>query len=1185
MNTCIKRIIKKIAQLQSKISRSGSRDSAVYEVAVMKIRDYLFSERFSDAELLLRHMLLVEMHEPELWELLGDCLKYSNVEEAITCYSRAIEIEPNFLSSYHSLGLMNISLNRLPDALIMLERASTIDPNNISVLVNLAETLRLLKRLEQASAIYRKAIALKTDDPELFYAQAICLSDLNNFKEAEAAFQKALELDSKNEAVYFELGTMYQISKEYSEAKEMFSQLIKLNPKNPDGYLGLAGVQLTEGLFQQSYETQTLGINSCDFVTADIHRQMIHICANLYGKDDEVAYHLKKVEELAPDTSHINDAVQYMREQKFAEALTVLDSFKQQNLSVHLAELNKSLTLLLLGFYKEGWQAYEARKLEKLVSDNVLSVSRIIPLPFWDGTPVLDKTLVVVIEQGIGDTIHFVRYLTILKNYVGKIILACNPNLASLFICIPDISIVTCTIEEVINADYQVLLLSLPMILKTEVSTIPNQIPYLFADNHLADQWRSRLKPWEDTFKVGLVWAGGVVFKGDLNRSIKLSQFSSIFKLENITFFSLQLGPQSAQISEKPPGAELIDFTQYITNFADTAAYLSQLDLVISVDTAAAHLAGAIGMPVWILLPFFPDHRWFLEREDSPWYPTARLFRQSKSRRWDDVFDKIEKTLSLAVSAEPHDKKLHLAAPKRDLAGEAELQLQYGREAYKSESYEEARSFFEQAVVLKSDSVNAWYNLGLANQALERHFVARSCYQRVLALNPSDAGVYFNIGCIEANQRNFAAAIENFRQSWQFDSSNPKTAYNYSHLLWNVLELDQALIVQTQGLKLDPTDKLAWANYALILAEMGKGSEANIAIEKAEECHLDDDENAWMEYATMLFSLRHYDMAISAFRHVMSLNPDNSYAYLYQSFIYLKQGLWSEGWALFEYRLTTPSFEKVSYSGAVWDGSEMPNSVLLVHSEQGLGDVIQCMRYLPLLKPKFKHIVLHIPETIAPLINMIPGVSNWTVESGIVPEHDVRISAMSLPMIFKTRLDNVPGDIPYIVVPEIYFPKWKTLAEMRHKKKRVGLAWAGSKNHHNDIRRSIGFDVLQPLLSIKKIQFWSLQKHSSQAVGENLRDGAHWVDKMHLSANMADTAALIIQLDLVITVDTAIAHLAGALGKPVWILLPYNADYRWLESRSDSPWYPTAKLFRQDDQHQWPAVIDQIKHELSVFIN
>jgi len=1181
MNSWAGKIKNKIAHALVRTTRSTSKNLVAYQEEIGRINAYLSNEQYQDAERLIRNLLQDFIDTADLWRLLGASFERRNPIEATVYYQRAIDLDAMHVDSYLGLAAANILLNKFKNALIFIEKAESLQPNNIKVLRSLADILCKLNKHSDALKYFKTAINLFPDDANLWCAQARCFSALNQFDSAESSFSEALKLDSKNQDVQFALGHFYQESKNYTKAIEIFKELISINPRELKHYMALAGVQLIDGQYQEAYLTQKLGIEKSDTENAEAHRQMLHICANFYGKDDEVAYHSKKVQELAPDVSHINDAVYYLRQHKFAEALSVLDQFKQLNPADTLSELNKAITLLMLGFYREGWAAYEARKQEKLVNDSSLRTSRQIPLPFWDGSPINDKSLVVVTEQGVGDCIHFVRYLPLLKSYAGTVILTCNPNVEGMFGSISGIKIAR-SVEDVINADYQVLLLSLPMIFKTELSNIPNTVPYLYPNKDAQVEWNRRLLPWKNQLKVGLVWAGAAVFKGDLNRSIKLSEFAPIFGVKDVTFFSLQIGVQSAQIKEKPEGADLIDLTEYIKNYADTAAFITQLDLVISVDTSVAHLAGALAVPVWILLPYFPDYRWLIEREDSPWYPTARLFRQTKHRRWDEVLFKMASALEYVNEVAIQDRQKAMAPQSRNLTLEAEINLSKGRAAYAQKDYEAAKAAFENALLLQPDLVNAWYNLGLVNQIMNHPHVAKICYERVLSLNPSDAGALHNLGCISADYKNNLEAAKYFERAWALDATNPAVAYNYSRLLWTTLDIKKGLEVQKAGLDIDPQSRLGWVNYARLLADAGDYNHVKKALIHAFQCPLLEDDELCIEEGEMLFSLGNDDTAFNAFERAKELNPKNSNAVYGQALIYLKRGEFAEGLQCLEQRLEIKSEFDNRYLSPFWDGGEMRDAILLVYSEQGLGDTIQSLRYLPMLKSKFKEIVFHLPLALAGLIHLIPEFENATVSSDEVPQHDVRISDISLHSRFNVSLETIPNNVPYLYVNQLDTVKWQSFKEMRIRLPRVGLVWAGSPDHLNDARRSIPLQMFSKLLHNKKIQWWSLQKNRDSEQLSTHDFGL--VDKMGLSANLADTAALIKELDLIITVDTSVAHLAGALGKTVWILLPFNSDYRWLIGREDSPWYPSAKLFRQGNDHSWSSVIVGLEVKLQQWL-
>ncbi len=313
------------------------------------------------------------------------------------------------------------------------------------------------------------------------------------------------------------------------------------------------------------------------------------------------------------------------------------------------AHWNLSLTLLLDGRFSEGWQQYGWRHKVNLGSG---TYPHRYDMPLWDGAQFHGKRLLVHYEQGFGDTIQFVRYLPMVKARGGTVILEARKPLAMLFYRSLGVDeIVPGSLEHRPNveADFHISVMDLPAIFGTTVETIPASVPYLHPDPCRVEYWRNRLS--SDKFKVGLVWGGSVTHGNDRRRSCKLAQFEPLFTVPGIGFYGLQKGPQAAQADLLGTEMELINLGDELDDLDDTAAVIENLDLMISVDTSVAHLAGAIGGPVWTLLPFSPDWRWMLGRDDSPWYPTMRLFRQETPDRWDTVFESVTEELQLLAES------------------------------------------------------------------------------------------------------------------------------------------------------------------------------------------------------------------------------------------------------------------------------------------------------------------------------------------------------------------------------------------------------------------------------------------------------------------------------------------------------------------------------------------------------
>jgi len=251
--------------------------------------------------------------------------------------------------------------------------------------------------------------------------------------------------------------------------------------------------------------------------------------------------------------------------------------------------------------------------------------------------------LLLYTEQGMGDAIQFIRYAGMARSRVGRIILECHASLVRLLSDVDGVDQVLSAGEPVPKCDLCLPLLSLPRVLEATLEGIPNKIPYHKADIRLIEKWRSKMDPVK--YKIGLVWAGNPKHLDDHNRSCKLSVFAHLLKIPGVIFYSLQKENPDMQSMNKTEGISLIDAASELTDFADAAALIVNLDLIISVDTSVAHLTGALGRQVWTLLPFAPDWRWMLNRNNTPWYPTMRLFRQNRFGDWDSVLVNVEKAL------------------------------------------------------------------------------------------------------------------------------------------------------------------------------------------------------------------------------------------------------------------------------------------------------------------------------------------------------------------------------------------------------------------------------------------------------------------------------------------------------------------------------------------------------------
>jgi len=322
--------------------------------------------------------------------------------------------------------------------------------------------------------------------------------------------------------------------------------------------------------------------------------------------------------------------------------------------------------------------------------------------------------------------------------------------------------------------------------------------------------------------------------------------------------------------------------------------------------------------------------------------------------------------------------------------------------------------------------------------------------------------------------------------------------------------------------------------------------------------------------------------AIDAFRHALALKPDFAHARWNLSLALLLDGQLVEGWREYDARLALPELgrDRHRFPGQSWDGTALAGKTLLVYPEQGLGDALQFARYATLLMETGARCVIRCLDALAPLLATIPGVAEVSRDDEALPQYEAHLPLLSLPRVLGTTPETIPATVPYIAVSDVKRAVARAMLARAGRPPRIGLCWAGNAAHGNDRNRSLPLAALAPLFAVPGIAWFSLQQGKAAAQIAASPAADHLVPLLADTA-LVDTAALIAELDLIITVDTSIAHLAGALARPAWVLLPFAPDWRWQLGRDDSPWYPTLRLFRQPRLRDWQSVVARVQARLA----
>jgi len=526
--------------------------------------------------------------------------------------------------------------------------------------------------------------------------------------------------------------------------------------------------------------------------------------------------------------------------------------------------------------------------------------------------------------------------------------------------------------------------------------------------------------------------------------------------------------------------------------------------------------------------------------------------------------------LSQAVAIDPH----HAAAWSN-----------YGMVLRAMGRYAQALAAHDNALAQQTHFPQAWANRANVLRDMGRSQDAIAAYQHAIAQQPDFAQALHGLGLVYGDLAQWPQSLEAYDRAIQ---CNPRLAVAYldrGNTLREMDRLDEALASYAIATDLKPDYAQAWSNRGVVLKYMARLDEARACYERALGIN-PQFVDAMVNYSTLLKDLLLLDASAAMAQRALALAPDNSGAHLNLSICDLLRGDFANGFARYEWRWKTEQLRNAAraFAQPLWLGAQsLQGKTILLHAEQGLGDTLQFCRYVTLLKQQGAQVVLEVQAPLMQLLGGLEGVDVLVQQGGALPPFDFHCPLLSLPLAMKTTLDRVPAPTRYLVAPAEAIAHWTPRLGQKSRP-RVGLAWSGRAEHKNDHNRSLSFAQLEPLLQ-GNFEFHCLQTEVRAADAPALNQRA---DIRQWSAQLdsfADTGALIAQLDLVIAVDTSVAHLAAALGKPVWLLLPFSPDWRWLVDRDDTPWYPTMQLFRQRATGDWPSVLQRVDAALKAFLS
>jgi tetratricopeptide (TPR) repeat protein len=538
------------------------------------------------------------------------------------------------------------------------------------------------------------------------------------------------------------------------------------------------------------------------------------------------------------------------------------------------------------------------------------------------------------------------------------------------------------------------------------------------------------------------------------------------------------------------------------------------------------------------------------------------LHRQGRLDEADKIYGRVLKVLP------DHFDALHLGGM---------LKLQRGRAG-------EAYRLISAALKVDPGSADALSNLGLVLQALKRDAEALASFEKALALAPDHVEALNNRGRALADAARPEEAATCFDKVLRQQPRHVEALINRGNARSALRQFDSALADYDAAIAIRPAHAGAHYNRGSLLASLARYPEAIAAYDRALAL--------WPSYVKALnnrgialAALNRQREALESYRQALAVDPDAADTHFNEALARLTIGDFSGGLQKYEWRWKRTEMApfRRSLGRPLWLGEyPLPRRTILIHAEQGFGDVIQFARYAPLLAQMGARVVLEVQPELKSLLSRLAGVAQVVGRGEKLPAFDVHCPVASLPLAFKTTPATIPADVPYFAAEADRLAVWRSrLASIRPP--RIALAWAGRPTHPNDRNRSMAFAALDPLLSIPDVAFVGVQRDLPAADVECLRGEARITHIGDELTDFVDTAAVLALVDLVVAVDTSVVHLAGAMGRPTWILLPFAPDWRWQVDRDDSPWYPTARLFRQAAVGDWGGVMARVRTALAQF--
>jgi tetratricopeptide (TPR) repeat protein len=1064
-----------------------------------------------------------------------------DLDGAILAIQQAERLIPERAEVWTEYGLVQLALGNLDWAAGKFRRAAALRPDQASPWINLAIVENRLGNVGQSVEHLRKATELEPGSGVAWSNLGLALRDLELLDEAERALRRAREIRPRHPQTCVNLATILFDQGRTAEAEALYREALGLDPSLGDARVGLAEAQIRAG--------------------------------------------------------------------HYAAARTTYEQVLAETPGNALARTGLGQLQVALREFVPGWTNYESRFGTDRVS------RRAFPHPRWDGRPLEAGRLLIHAEQGIGDMILFASCFPDALRVAPKAVIEAPEKLEGLFAR----SFPGAAVRRTAGAAFPEWLAEFPDITatipagslmalyRTGERDFPAHRGYLQADPARVARWRERLAALGDGLKVGVSWRGGFFRTGRQARSVPLEDWRPILATPGCRFVSLQYTPDAAADAaavEARCGVPVTHWPDAIADYEETAALVAGLDVVITVCTALAHLAGALGQRVWILAPAVPSWRYLAHGETLPWYPSARMFRQVLGRAWGDTIAAAAAALAgIAPAAAAAERRA--GAPRSARAAAAPVVP--GRET--PTGADPAAPTGDPQL----DEVRALVGRGELRGAAD-------ALERLAGARPDSADIQHELATVYATLGDAVAARDCLEIALAHDPRHLPALLALARLAETAGDLERAGRALEVACEVAPSAGTALTSLARVRHLQGRSGEARTLAERAAACDpgladahqvaglaaiAEEDYEAGaaaleraiplaptvvgvhLNLANAYLHLGRFDACRERLEWVIAREPGNFIARWDYAHLQLAARDFAAGWPNYEYRLQALQGRLLTGHRTPWQGEPLEGRALLVLGEQGIGDQIMFASCLPDVAALARECLLVCePRLVQLFARSFPGVvvrSPQSLTRAELERADFEVQAGSLPVRFRRSAAAFPDHRGYLRADPARVAHWRKRLDATRGGPRIGISWRGGTAQTRSRLRSIPLAELAPLLALPDACFVSLQYGDVAAELADFRR-ASGVDVHAFPEAIADydeTAALVSALDLVVTVCTSIVHLGGALGRPVWVLVPSVPEWRYCLAGDTLPWYPAARLFRQQPGESWSPAIAAVATALS----